>query len=1358
MSDESESSSPLSGDLVTSDPEFFVVGIGASAGGVTALREFFRHVQADSNMAFVVIQHLSPEHESSLPALLQTQTTIPVTQVTEKVRVEPNHIYVIPPASYLVLADGCIRLTAPERRRGSPTSIDLLFRTLADAYGKNAVGILLSGAGSDGTFGLRRIKEAGGFVIAQDPSEAEYPEMPRNAIDSGLVDLVLPVSAMAEKLRELSESAQRLQLPDHEETVRTADEATLREILLLLRLRTGHDFAHYRRPTLLRRIARRMQVRAVNQLADYLSFLRNSPEELEVLFRDLLITVTNFFRDHESFEVLGREVIPKLFEGKASDDQVRVWSAGCATGEEAYSLAMMLAEYASRLPAPPSLQVFGTDIDERAIVEARTARYPATIALDVSPERLQSFLLREGDHYRIKKELREIVLFAVHNVLRDPPFSRLDLISCRNLLIYLNREMQERILETFHFALRPDGYLFLGGSESADTTPDLFVPVDKKHRIYRRRPTAQSIPAVTREWLAPRWQSASAEAARISTVAGLRSIAELHREVMEQIGPASILANEQFDIVHLSPHAGRYLRLTGGEPTRNLLKLVHPDLRPDLHAAWLEARSRPPGAAIQSRRLRIELENKPCWVTLTVRQVTDRPEAARGFYLIIFDEAIAVAPIAAAPPEERVAQADLDAVSRLEEELQHTKEQLRLTIEQYETSTEELRASNEELQAINEELRSATEELETSKEELQSVNEELSTVNQEYREKIEEVGRANSDLQNLMASTDIGTIFLDRGLRIKRYTPPAQRLFNIVDADIGRPLQHFTHQLDYPSLTADAQEVLRTLQTIEREVRSSDGSWYLARLLPYRTVDDRIDGVVLTFVDITSRRLVEEQLREQAARLREQAEIVNLGDFLVRGSDDRILLWSNGCERLYGYSREEAIGQNVHQLLKTEFPQPLAEIQAMLEKSGQWEGELVNYDRSGNRIVVVSRWVLHRADESRPPVVLQVDNDITARRQAEEALRQADRNKDRFLATLAHELRNPLGAMLNSIELIARSCEGKQEIERANQVLHRQIRHLIRLVDDLLDVERLAHGKIALQKQRARLSDIVDAAIEMCRPMIDLKSRQFTVTVPAVPVIIEVDVDRMVQVIANLLHNAFKYTQPGDRIDLTAETQNYELTISVRDTGVGIAPELLPRIFDMYSQGSGLPGSRPKGLGLGLTLVRQLVELHGGNVAVHSEGLQKGAEFVIRLPLLEEPTIPQEPVQHQLAAGRDAGREGLRILVVDDHRDAAYAMAALLETLGHKVETCYEGTAALEIARAFQPEVVVVDIGLPDIDGYEVARKMRQILPDAMLIALTGWVSDDHPVRAREAGFHHYLVKPVQLSELTSLLATRRSS
>jgi two-component system CheB/CheR fusion protein len=1351
MVDDLNRQEPPSAEPGPPDRSFFVVGIGASAGGVAALREFFSHVKADSGMAYVVIQHLSPQYESNLPALLQNQTVVHVTQVSETVRVEPNHIYVIPPHKYLIMNDGSVRLTEPEMMRGSHTSIDLFFRTLAESYHKDAIAILLSGAGTDGTFGLRRIKEGGGFVIAQDPAEAEYPEMPRSAISSGLVDLVLPVAEMPDKLSGLRDGVQRIQLPpEHEESLsQTVDEVALGEILTLLRLRTGHDFSEYKRPTVMRRIGRRMQVHEVVELADYLKFLHERPEEVEALFRDLLITVTNFFRDHHCFDFLAEEIIPKLFKGKHANHQVRVWSVGCATGEEAYSLAMLLSEYASHLAHPPKLQVFATDIDERAIGEGRDGQYPATITADVSPEHIQQFFVKEGERYRVKKELREMVLFAVHNALRDPPFSRIDLISCRNLLIYLNREMQEMLLGIFHFALRPEGFLFLGASESAEVAPSFFSPVDKKRRVYGRRPTVEPDLRVG-EWLRgkPRLPALIGTGGR-----GVRSFGELHEEVVEQLAPPSVLINEEYDIVHMSTHSGRYLRLPGGEPTRNLLKLIHPDLRPDLHAALLEARARQAGGSVQSRRLHLELEGKPSWVRMTVRIVAGRPEAARGFYLVMFDEATEVASIGAGPaPEETPPSDSFESVRRIEEELRQTKDQLRLTIEQYETSTEELRASNEELQAINEELRSATEELETSKEELQSVNEELTTVNQEYREKIEEVGQANSDLRNLMASTDIGTIFLDRSMNIKLYTPPAQELFNITDADLGRPLEHFTHKLEYASLAADAHEVLRTLQTLEREVHSSDGSWYLARLLPYRTLDDKIDGVVLTFVEITSRLQVEERLREQAARLREQAEIVNLGDLMVRDADNRILLWSAGCERLYGYAREEALGKDAHELLKTEFPQPIEEINATLQQHGQWEGELVHTGRGGNRIVVVSLWVLHRPGENRPPVVLQVNNDITARRQAEEALRQADRNKDQFLATLAHELRNPLGAMLNSVELLHRPARASDEIDRATEVLQRQIRHLLRLVDDLLDVERLAHGKIELQKRRVKLSEIIDAAMEICRPLIDPNSHHFTISLPSEPLTLEVDADRIAQVIANLVHNAFKYTPFDGRIELAAATQNLEVTIRVRDTGVGISADVLPHIFDMYTQGADSSGAEIKGLGVGLALVRQLVELHGGSVAASSEGLQKGSEFVVRLPTVRDTSLAHQD-SSQVTSSTGTSSEESKVLIVDDHRDAADALAALLASSGHQVVTCYQGPAAIERAESYRPQVVILDIALPGMDGYEVARRLREKLPNAMLIALTGWLAEENSARAHKAGFDHYMVKPVQFAELQKLFA-----
>ncbi|MGH7987441.1 MAG: chemotaxis protein CheB, partial [Candidatus Binataceae bacterium] len=1331
--------------------EFYVVGIGASAGGVSALRQFFSRIAPDSGMAFVVILHLSPQHESSLPALIQSQTLIPVTQVTEAVAIEPNHVYVIPPSKYLALMDGKIRLTEPEREHGAHTSIDLFFRTLADAYGKDAIAIILSGTGADGTLGIGRVKEHGGLVIAQDPAEAEYVDMPRSAIGTALVDFILPVAEIPDKLRAMRDNANPLRLglerPETEGGLRPELSGALRDALTIMRLRTGNDFSHYKRPTLLRRISRRIQVHDLADLPAYLNFIREHSEEVTALLRDLLITVTNVFRDPEAFELLQKEVVPKLFAGKSGNDQVRVWSAGCATGEEAYSIAILLAEYAARLPDPPRIQVFATDIDEKAIAQAREGRYLATISVDVSPERLRQFFVKEGAGYQIKKDLREIVLFARHNVVRDPPFSRLDLVSCRNLLIYLNREMQERLLSIFHFALRPDGYLFLGASESAEITPALFATLDKKRCIYSRRATVGPIQPAFESPLGV-WQ------ARMPVTGGREespvSAGELHEEVVERLAPPSVLINEDYDVIHISANAGRYMRMAGGEPTRNLLALIHPYLHLELRAALLEAKMRDQfDAAPKSRSVRVSLGGEARAVSLGVRRVGQNPEAARGFFLVTFDESPTV-PRAAEPAAHGTD--ELEIVPHLEQELRHARDQLRITVEQYETSTEELRASNEELQAINEELRSASEELETSKEELQSVNEELTTVNQEYKGTVEEVRQANSDLRNLMASTDIATIFLDRALRIRRYTTRAEQLFNITAEDLGRPLEHFTNKLDYPSLTAEMEQVLRTLQVAQREVHSSDGNWYIARLSPYRTLDDQIDGVVLTFVDITNRREAEQEFRRQTAIVREQGEILNFAHVLIRDINDRIVYWNAGCERLYGYTGEEALGRLSHELLKTESPIPLAEIDAHLRKTGQWEGELVHTTRAGTKIIVASHWVLHHREQGEQ-VVLEVNNDVTARRLAEEALREADRNKDHFLAMLAHELRNPLGAMLSSIEVLRRENHGPPAVDQAQEVIHRQFQHLLRLVDDLLDIERLTHGKITINRQQLRLADVVGSTLETCQPLIDSSTHEFTVSIPEEPIYLNGDLMRLSQVLSNLLNNAFKYTPAGGKIHLNAAREDGGIVIRLRDSGNGVSPEMLPRLFDMYSQGEPLSQAGAKGLGLGLALVRQLVAMHDGIVEVFSEGLGKGSEFIIRLPSIPAPNLTQGIMSSDGAAAEAPTPANKKVVIIDDNRDGADALAFLLESDGYDVRIAYDGPAGIGIANEFKPEIAIIDIGLPEMDGYEVARRMRELLPEALLLALSGWRIDRRHGRARDSKFDHFLRKPIEVKELAKLIA-----
>ncbi|HEX2673280.1 MAG TPA: chemotaxis protein CheB [Polyangiaceae bacterium] len=874
-----------------------VVGIGGSAGSIPAMQRFFSAMPTDSGMAFVVVLHLSPEHESALSQVLQTSTSMPVTQACDGEPVSANHVYVIPPGRNLSLLNGRLRLTDLPRERGRRLTVDLFFRSLADAQGARSVGIVFSGGDGDGALGIKRIKERGGLTIAQDPHEAEHSGMPRSAIATNMVDWVLTADKIPAHLLEYQARERRLTLPSESgpnpamapRPSSSIEEAALRDVLTFLRARTGRDFTYYKRATIVRRVARRMQVNAVDDLPAYLTFLRVHPGEAGALLQDLLISVTNFFRDRESFTALEAQ-IPELFRNKTAADTVRVWVPACATGEEAYSIAMLLSEHARTLDLPPTLQIFASDLDENVLAEARNGFYPSSISTDVSPERLQRFFVQEPHGYRVRRELREMLLFAVHDLLKDSPFSRLDLISCRNLLIYLNRAAQQRTFDIFHFALRPDGRLFLGTSESTDDCSQLFHALDKKHRLYVKRSSAQTSlplpdgPGTLARALAARELEPGASLARrqpgladaftpsaFPSHDGERlSLTELHLKLVERFGPPSLLVNGENDVVHLSESASSFLQFPAGEPSTNLFRLLHPSLRFELHAAVLAARQTGEPSVV----LGVSTTRGEAVAAVDVR-VSPALDLAPDVLLVTFVEHAR-----SDLGSEQVQAASDPAAQHLERELERTKDQLRDMLQQHEVSTEELKASNEELQAMNEELRSATEELETSREELQSINEELTTVNQELKNKVDELGHTNSDLHNLMGATAIATVFLDRELQIMRFTPSAVDLFSFIPTDVGRPLGDLQHRLIYPELLSDADRVLKQLVAVEREVAESSGRFFLARLLPYRTTDDRIAGVVLTFVDVTERQLaqqavhraqleLEDRVRQRTAQLAE---------------------------------------------------------------------------------------------------------------------------------------------------------------------------------------------------------------------------------------------------------------------------------------------------------------------------------------------------------------------------------------------------------------------------------------------------------------------------------------------------------
>jgi two-component system CheB/CheR fusion protein len=863
---------------------FMVVGLGASAGGIHALREFFANVPERSGMAYVVILHLSPDHDSQLAGVLQQSTPMPVAQVTERVVVEPDHVYVIPPDKSLSIREDTLVLsdvTGVEERRAP---VDIFFRTLAESHGANAACVVLSGTGANGSMGLKRVKERGGVAAVQDPKEAEYADMPRHSIATGLVDYVLPVAEIPARLVAYRDTlgavaGRRPAGEDGEPRRKQAEEQALAAVLTHLRVRTGHDFTNYKRGTVRRRIERRIGVTQAADLPGYALHIREHPQEARALLKDLLISVTNFFRDPAAFEELEANVVPRLFENKGAGGHVRVWVAGCATGEEAYSLAMLLAEYAEKLPAPPSLQVFASDIDEEALQTARAGLYTLNDVADVSPERLRHFFTKVRGGFGVRRELREMVLFAKHDLLKDPPFSHLDLVSCRNLLIYLNAAGQAKTMVTFHFAMNPGGYLFLGGSETIGDHTDLFVVADKQSHIYQARAAAPRPPAHEQP-AAPRPPAGTARdreaAGRVKSAQERLSYLDLHRRLLEVYAPPSVLVNAQHEIVHISESAGRFLQIPGGEPTYDLLTVARPELRLELRAALFHAEQHRTNVEVPS--LSVLIGERTETVNLAVRPVVGADDTARGFFLVIFAPAPEEA--AAAGGAEDFVLRSAEPVSRqLEEEVTHLRAQLRTHTEQFEVQHEELRASNEELQAINEELRSTAEELETSKEELQSSNEELTTINQELKIKIEELSQSNNDLFNLMNSTDIGTVFLDRALRVKLFTSRARDIFNLIPADAGRPLADLTSKLDGAGggLVEDAEQVLERLHTVEREVRTRGGGWYLLRLLPYRTSEDRIEGVVITFLDITRRKRAEESLREARESLEFALEAAALG-------------------------------------------------------------------------------------------------------------------------------------------------------------------------------------------------------------------------------------------------------------------------------------------------------------------------------------------------------------------------------------------------------------------------------------------------------------------------------------------------
>lgn len=1339
-------------------PDFTIVGIGASAGGLSALKSFFSGFPKDSGLAFVIVVHLNPDKDSHLAELLAKHVAMPVQQVTKTVPIEPNHIYVIPPNANLDTIDTHLRLSELEERRRMRAPIDHFLRTLAATHYRHAIGIILTGVGSDGTLGVREIKGRGGMVIVQDPTEAEFDGMPQSAIATGLADQVLPLKEMAKAIIRFARTNPEVDIPEDEEALKESSpeedhQKLLHKIFTQIQSHTGRDFDRYKPSTILRRITRRMQIHQIEQLADYLKLLRKEPDEIRTLADDLLITVTSFFRDTEVYNYLEQQAIPQLFADKTSNESIRVWSVGCATGEEAYSLAMLFVEQAPEPTLMPSVQIFATDLHEPSLNQAREGFYPGDITTDVSPERIKRFFIKEAGGYRIRKEIREMVVFAPHNLLGDPPFSHLNLVVCRNLLIYLQRNIQRDVIELFHYALLPDGYLLLGSSETIEHA-DLFLPENKKLCLYRKRNVPR--PELHLPVFPPIKSWASQKAQVLKSDGETIAYGELHQQMVERYAPPSLLVSPDDKVVHLSENMGRYLIHPGGEITTSVFNLVREELRIELRAILYTARKQK--VTVRSKPILIEFAGKVSEVVLHLR-VSDQPQQ-EGFFLVIFDER-GISDEQQKQTGQQTA-TDNPRMEELEDELSFTKQRLQVIIEEYETSREEMKASSEEMQSNNEELRSTLEELETSKEELQSMNEELSTVNLENRFKVKELAQLTGDLQNLLTATDIATLFLDRDLRIMRFTPQVSELFNIRGVDRGRPLTELNSQLTENSILENAQQVLDKLTPYTTEIKDNQERWYLTRILPYRSAEDRIEGVVITFVNINELKQVENDLKHSEAQFRALIEAsaqmvwtTNATGKVVEDSPS----WRDYTGQTYQELKQGGLLKAVH-------PEDRKAAEATWKQSLETGSNLLSEYRIYHAPTQEYCWTTVRAvplrktdDSIRGWVGMNID--ITQQKKLERTLRQAKEDAEQaaaakgdFLALMSHEIRTPLSAILGITNLLLDKNVQPEQVENL-QTLKFSADNLRTLINDILDFSKIEAGKVAIEETNLNLPTLLHSLEKAYEPTVQEKGNELKFNLDErIPETVQADSLKLSQVLNNLISNATKFTQNGTiTVDVSLERKKqggYLTTFSVEDTGIGIPANKLDTIFETFTQADISTVRQYGGTGLGLSITKLLLEIMGSQIEVESEE-GKGTCFFFTLLLKEglaDTITAEEPVT---PTNETTLLSSARVLLVEDAPiNRSLLIQFLQQWWNFSPDTANNGKEAVEMTQQFQYDLILMDIRMPVMDGYQAARAIRKLPNYAQIpiLALTADTADEVKARPEAALFQQVITKPFEPQDL----------
>lgn len=1236
-----------------------VVGIGASAGGLDAFRQLLRHLPCDTGMAFVLIQHLDPDQKSILREILTRETAMPVQEVQDGMVVESNSVYVIPPNTSMTIVQGRLHLSPRDRSRRIAMPVDTFFFSLAEDRSSKAIAIVLSGGDGDGSRGLEAIKGAGGITFAQCKDSAQVSSMPNMAVATGQVDFILPPQEIAERLATIGHHPYLVApTPLEDGGAIPTSEIALQTIFTLLQTATGVDFTLYKHTTLKRRILRRMVLYRLENLEDYVTYLREYPAEVQALYDDVLINVTRFFRDPIAFETLKRTVFTTFLD-RPPGTPIRVWVVGCSTGEEAYSIAICLLEVLSNRPVKPLIQIYATDISDWAIEKARSGFYQTALVGDVSPERLQRFFVPVEGGYQISKSVRELCVFAKQNLCSDPPFSRLDLISCRNVLIYLGVALQKKILPTFHYGLKATGFLMLGMSETTGEASDLFMTIDKKHKIYARKSSPTRLPL---DLIANTYSSGITD--RISrnndsTRGDIDWQQVADRVVLERYAPVGVVIDADLEILHFRGQTSPYLDPPAGRASFNLLRMVKEGLTLELRTAINQVKQQ--GVPVRKEGLLVQERDRVFQVNLEVIPLKGRGFEERHF-LVVFEEpsqyriapAVAsnqprlqsrdepfltllwgwlksssielvekISHISASPPNQ-------PEIARLQQELATTQEYLRSIIEEQEATNQDLRVANEEILSSNEELQSSNEELETAKEEIQASNEELSVINDELQRRNFELTQISSDLQNLLSSTNIPILMLSSDLRIRRFTPLAQSILHLIPADIGRPFRDINPTLNLPDLEAQILDVMNTLTAKELEVQNQEGHWYDLRIRPYRTIDNRIDGAMVILVDINALKHSMEQI--ETSRNYAQAIVETVREPLLVLDDHLRVITAN---------------QSFYQMFQT--PPIATEQQSLFELgNGQWNILTLRerleqilpddtqfqdfeveqeFERIGYKTMLLNARTMTQADASKS--ILLAIEDITERKRLETELTQSlvqaqsDRNtaeaatraKDEFLSMVSHELRNPLSVILGWTQLLRKQNLNVAKTTQALELVEQSARTQSRLIEDLLDISRITSGQLRLNMHPMQLTPMIGAAIEGVRVLAEVKQIKLTSHLDSVAKLIVGDATRLQQVIWNLLANAIKFTPPGGQVTISLTTLDDRAQITVRDTGCGIRADFLPYVFERFQQAESIHTRSNPGLGLGLAIVRNLVELHGGTVQAESFGEGQGSLFTVRLPL-----------------------------------------------------------------------------------------------------------------------------------------------